>query len=287
MLGAASAREGLETAAVTELLDDDAFSAAFDSFVTPKTETEPEKIEPEAKAEPEAKVEPEMKVEPEAKVEPEVKVEAPAPAVTAKEIGLAVAEALKVKEPEKVAEPEVESPEVASALKDLQENWPTHGVAVNALLERQKKELKAEFAEILKPLQAQIAPLAEATAISTQAQFNAALKAEHADVFDILPAVEEWITKQPAYLQPAYNAVLDKGTVTEVSKFLTDYKAMTSKVEPAAAPDPAKLAAEAAAAAKLKKMETPTTTRTSVTAEPDPTDFDSAFEAGAKLAMSM
>jgi len=185
--------------------------------------------------------------------------------------------------------PEQLQAEVKAALEDLEKNWGTHAVAVNALLEKQAKKLKAEFAEILKPIQAQIAPVVAATAETAQAQFNAALLAQHADAFTIIPDVEKWIESQPAYLQSAYNKVLDEGSAADVAKFLTDYKASTSKQAPAD-DSAAKAAAEKAEAerlAKLDKMKQPATTRTSVTAEPDPQDFDAAFEAGAKLAAQL
>lgn len=299
MAGGASAREGLETS-VSDLLEEDAFAAAFDEAVKPeetppaataKTDEPPAKVEtPAAKTdEPPAKVEtPAAKTD-----EPPAKVETPAPAASAAEIGKAVAEALKAAEPAKVEIPaaeEEDTPEVRAALEDLEKNWGSHAVAVNALLEKQAKKLKAEFAEILKPLQAQIAPVVAATAETAQAQFNAALLAEHADAFTIIPDVEKWIESQPAYLQPAYNKVLDEGTAAEVAKFLTDYKTATGKQTPAAEDPAVKAAAEKAEAerlAKLDKMKQPATTRTSVTAEPDPQDFDAAFEAGAKLAASL
>ena len=151
MAGGASAREGLETS-VSELLEEDAFAAAFDEAVKPEPEA---KAEPEVKTEPEAKVdEPAAKVEPEVKVDPPAKAETPAPAASATEIGEAVAKALKAAEPTKVEPTKVEptaaaeedTPEVKAALEDLEKNWGTHAVAVNALLEKQAKKLKAEFA---------------------------------------------------------------------------------------------------------------------------------------------
>ena len=280
---------------VSELLEEDAFAAAFDEAVKPEPEA---KAEPEVKTEPEAKVdEPAAKVEPEVKVDPPAKAETPAPAASATEIGEAVAKALKAAEPTKVEPTKVEptaaaeedTPEVKAALEDLEKNWGTHAVAVNALLEKQAKKLKAEFAEILKPIQAQIAPVVAATAETAQAQFNAALLAEHADAFTIIPDVEKWIESQPATLQSPYNKVLDEGSAADVAKFLTDYKAATGKQAPAD-DSAAKAAAEKAEAerlAKLDKMKQPATTRTSVTAEPDPQDFDAAFEAGAKLAAQL
>lgn len=295
MAGAASAREGLETS-VTDILEEDAFAAAFAESVKAETGTlEPEPEKPTETPVPVAAVEPEKPTETPAPVaaEPEKPAETPAPAASATEIGKAVAEALKAAEPAKVETPateEEDSPEVKAALEDLEKNWGTHAVAVNALLEKQAKKLKAEFVEFLKPLQAQIAPMATVAAETVQAQFNAALTAAHPDAFTIIPDVEKWIEAQPAYLQPAYNKVLDEGSAAEVAKFLTDYKTATGKTAPAAEDLEAKAAAEKAEAerlAKLEKMKPPATTRTSVTAEPDPQDFDAAYEAGLKAAAAL
>ena len=290
-----------EETSVTELLGDDAFSAAFDSFVEPKegdatrsaeaaTDDADETDEAKAAATDEAKAREEAEAA-EAKAAEELKAAeeaakaAPPPAASAAEIAKAIAEALKPAEPEKKPEApaaeEEDSPEVKEALADLEKNWGSHALAINTLLEKQAKSLKAEFAKILEPLQAQIAPVVAATAAQTQVQFETALKAAHPDAYEIIPAVEAWIEKQPAYLRPAMNHVLDHGSAAEVAEFLTDFKTATGKtVDPAV-----KAAAEKAEAerlAKLKKMEPPTGSRTSVTTEPDPQDFESAWDAASK-----
>ena len=301
MAGEASARAGFETLDVSGMLEEDAFNAAFELSTEPETDAtkviEPTDAEKAAALEAETAAEAE-RVAAEAQTAADTEAARvaaeqaasttktdPPPALSATDIAKAVKEALK---PEKVEEPAPEDPpEVVAALEDLEKNWGTHALAVKTLLERQATALKAEFTKILEPLQAQLTPMVAATATLTQEKFEAAIKTVHPDAYDIIPAVEAWIEKQPAYLQAAYNNVLDNGTVAEVSKFLTDYKTATGT----AAPDTAaaeKLAAEKAtaeaAAKKLKKMEAVTTTRTSVTAEADPADFESAWDAGSKSA---
>ena len=92
-----------------------------------------------------------------------------------------------------------------------------------------------------------------------------------------MPKVEEWIGTQPKIYQGEMKRIIEGGTAAEVVELLSLYKGATAPPEqPAKAkPDPAK-------EARLKRMESPTTARTAVTAEADPDDFDSAFEAEAK-----
>jgi hypothetical protein len=283
----------VEEEGINELLAEDAFNAAFDSFAADGAgaapETPPSKEPPAAKVV-EAAPETPAAAEPAAETKPEpVVVAAPATAAEiAQELGKVV-KALTPAPAEKpapaaVVEEDIDPPEVVEALKDLGDNWGTHKVAIEALLTKQEKRLRAEFAEIMAPLQAQMVPIAASQQDQAQARFEADLKAAHSDAYDILPSVEKWISEQPPLMQAGYNKVLDEGSVADVSQFLTVFKQLTSHT-PAPAADTgaaAKEAAQAAAQEKLEKMETPTPRRTSVTAEPDLTDFDSAFEAGAK-----
>lgn len=282
-----------ETAA--EILSDDDFSKAFNNSALELTEeTPPAKVEPApapkeepapaAAAAPAAKVEPEPA--PAAKVEPEPAATPAAPA----SISEIVAEVLKAtKQPEPAAAPEPEpadSPEVIAALADLESNWGTHKVAIETLLARQEKKLTAQFQEILKPLQEQVQVSVAAATVSAADKFKTELTAAHADAYTLIPDIEKWISEQPAYLQPAYNKVLDEGAVKDVADFITAFKTATGKlaVEPDPAVAEAKAAEEKAKAEKLARMEVTSTSRTSVTAEPDPTDFDSGWNKGAKIA---
>jgi hypothetical protein len=216
---------------------------------------------------------------------------APQP-LTAADIAAAVATALKPAEPAApaAAEPE-DAPEVVAALAELEKDWGTHAIAINALLAKQEKkvrtDLKAEFEEILKPLKEQLAPVIASTQATAADQFRTALTAAHPDAYELEKDMEVWIAGQPEYLQPAYNKVLDEGSAAAVAKLFTDFKAATGRTSTAADDKAAKEAlAQAEAAERLKKMETPSGTRTSVTAEADPNDFDSAFEAGIKKALA-
>jgi len=270
---------------VTGVLDDDAFNAAFDSYAEggeqPPEVPADEKPADEKPAD-EKPVDEKPADEKPASIDP--------PAATAADFAKAVVDAVKTlnkpETPAAAAAPveEVDPPEVVEALKELSENWGTHKVAIEALLGKQEKKLRSEFEEILKPIMAQMAPVVATQQSMAQAEFTKELLAAHSDAFTILPDVEKWIEAQPKFMQDGYNKVLDEGTAADVAEFLTAFKTATGSAAPAAdtKTDEAKAAAAKVAQDKLDKMETPIARRTSVTAEPDPEDYDSAFEASIK-----
>lgn len=271
---------------VTGLLDEDAFNAAFDSYAEggeQSTEAPPEEKPADEKPADEKPADEKPADEKPTPVEP------PASATSAADFAKAVVDAVKtLNKPETPAPAapveEVDPPEVVEALKELSENWGTHKVAIEALLGKQEKKLRSEFEEILKPLMAQVAPVVATQQSMAQAEFTKELLAAHSDAYTILPDVEKWIEAQPKFMQDGYNKVLDEGSAADVAEFLTTYKTATGTAAPAPDPkaDEAKAAAAKAAQDKLDKMETPIARRTSVTAEPDPEDYDSAFEASIK-----
>lgn len=106
---------------------------------------------------------------------------------------------------------------------------------------------------------------------------------------DLVAAVEDWATKQPTYLQDAYRRVIDSGTVQEVADLVSRFKSETgwagqAQSAPAAAPAPApapKKEAGLPPAAKqaVAGLAPVSSKRTAPIAEPDLSDFDSAFAA--------
>lgn len=100
---------------------------------------------------------------------------------------------------------------------------------------------------------------------------------------DVRSKVIDWVKEQPTYLQPAYQYVIQKGTVEEVADLISKYETSTGqKAAPAPTPKPADLApAVKKAAAALAPV---STKRSSFTPPPDPGDFSAAFEAFAKEA---
>ena len=168
------------------------------------------------------------------------------------------------------------SKEEVEAEEQFKKDWPEHA-AREERLKRELEALKTTFTETLEALQGQISPLAQTVQMTAQERHLQTITTAHPDALDIVPKVEEWIGTQPKIYQGEMKRIIEGGSAAEVVELLNLYKGATAPPEqPAKAkPDPAK-------EARLKRMESPTTARTAVTAEADPDDFDSAFEAEAK-----
>ena len=269
-----------EPVAGTEVeIGSDLFSAAFDEAVgglaentSPADETPetPEEVD-ETPAEEEAAPAEEEK--------PEPTPVAPAPQVDVKALVSEIVEATKpAAAPAEKPAPEAPalSKEEIEAEEQFKKDWPEHA-AREERLKRELEALKNSFAETLESIQGQISPLAQTVQMTAQERHLQTITTAHPDALDIVPKVEEWIGTQPKIYQGEMKRIIEGGTAAEVVELLNLYKGATAPPEqPAKAkPDPAK-------EARLKRMESPTTARTAVTAEADPDDFDSAFEAEAK-----
>ena len=269
-----------EPVAGTEVeIGSDLFSAAFDEAVgglaentSPADETPetPEEVD-ETPAEEEAAPAEEEK--------PEPTPVAPAPQVDVKALVSEIVEATKPQAaPAEKPAPEAPalSKEEIEAEEQFKKDWPEHA-AREERLKRELEALKNSFAETLESIQGQINPLAQTVQMTAQERHLQTITTAHPDALDIVPKVEEWIGTQPKIYQGEMKRIIEGGSAAEVVELLNLYKGATAPPEqPAKAkPDPAK-------EARLKRMESPTTARTAVTAEADPDDFDSAFEAEAK-----
>lgn len=95
--------------------------------------------------------------------------------------------------------------------------------------------------------------------------------------------VEKWIAKQPDYLQPGFAHVMERGTVEQVKDLVARFYQSTGQKMPSAAPDPVKVAADAAVAATRTKaaaaLAPVANKRTGAVAAAEPTDFDGGFAA--------
>ncbi len=269
-----------EPVAGTEVeIGSDLFSAAFDEAVgglaentSPADETPetPEEVD-ETPAEEEAAPAEEEK--------PEPTPVAPAPQVDVKALVSEIVEATKPQAaPAEKPAPEAPalSQEEIEAEEQFKRDWPEHAAREDRL-KRELEALKDNFTKTLEMLQGQISPLAQTVQMTAQERHLQTITTAHPDALDIVPKVEEWVSTQPKIYQGEMKRIIEGGTAAEVVELLSLYKGATAPPEqPAkATPDPTK-------EARLKRMESPTTARTAVTAEADPDDFDSAFEAEAK-----
>jgi hypothetical protein len=261
----------------TQQLDDDLFNAAFDEAVGGVDDTDPEP-KPELKTELEP-VEVKAEQDPEPPKAPEVDVKA----IVAEAVAAAkAAEPVPPKVEPAPAAPPGPSPEELEAEEQFRKDWPEH-VVREEKLKSEIAELKKTLDEALQSINGKLAPVVESAATTAQERHLQYITNAHADALEIVPEVEKWVLTQPKFLQPQYNKVLENGTAQEVVELFDLYKTNTGVgTQKDAAAEAAAAAAQAEKAARLKKMEAPATVRTSVTSEPDPQDFDSAFEAEAK-----
>lgn len=269
-----------EPVAGTEVeIGSDLFSAAFDEAVgglaentSPADETPetPEEVD-ETPAEEEAAPAEEEK--------PEPTPVAPAPQVDVRALVSEIVEATKpAAAPAEKPAPEAPalSKEEVEAEEQFKKDWPEHA-AREERLKRELEALKTTFTETLEALQGQISPLAQTVQMTAQERHLQTITTAHPDALDIVPKVEEWIGTQPKIYQGEMKRIIEGGSAAEVVELLNLYKGATAPPE-----QPAKAKTDPAKEARLKRMESPTTARTAVTAEADPDDFDSAFEAEAK-----
>ena len=273
-------------------LADDLFDTAFDEALSsletdaPAT-TEADKaedVEPPVDEVPAA----EGKVENEVpEKQPEVPEKQPEPV----DIKAVVAEVLAATKPaeveEKNAEPAAPQPtaEELAAEEQFKKDWPEHA-AREAHMKAELAELKALLSTTAEALKGQIQPVVQAVADTTAEKHLNTILAKHADALEIYPDVAKWVETQPKILQPAFKATLEGGSASDVIELYDLYKKATPAAGVDTAAQEAKLKQqeqEKEKADRLRRMEAPTgTVRTSVTSEPDPEDFDAAFEQEAK-----
>jgi hypothetical protein len=322
--GAGTKEEGAPAAGVAAA-EPDAFSSAFDDLTAPAA-AEPElKVEPEAKPAAEAKPG-EPAAEPAAKTPEEIAAEATAnEGKTPEEIAAAAAAKPGDKKPEPAAaEPEAKPAATADdILKGIEalmnkpapgaeekpgaggeQEAPLYNAEETAFLADYDKEWgdvvkgealkrRAEYKELLGYVFKQVAdfvkPLQDTAAALATRTHLADIETSIPDYSDQLrDDVTAWVKTQPAYLQTAYNQVINEGTVDEVKDLVDRYRGATGKAAPAAAaaePKPNgkdnELSGDAKkAAAALAPVESK---RSGIQAPGDPSDFDDAWKQAAEL----
>ena len=182
--------------------------------------------------------------------------------------------------------------EEAKAVEEFRKDFPDVAKAFDAQLRALSAKYENRVAQLQEQLVSQfderLAPVVQTIQPLTGNLFVDTITKSHADAFDILPQVEQWVEQQPAFLKAAYNQVLDKGTAKETIELLSHFKQATGKVqddqkaaEQAKAEAATKAKADAQAKEKEQKLDAQegVRSRQSVkTAGLDPADFDSAFE---------
>ena len=178
--------------------------------------------------------------------------------------------------------PPLFSQEEVGVIQQYAKDWPDVARA-EALLRRAEAQqmlgyIFSEFAKEMRPILSQVGTLAERTHIND-------LHNVVVDYDDVRDKVVEWAQKQPAYLQPAYRHVIERGTVDEVKDLIDRYKQSTGvQIAAPTAPQAKKSVTELPvgvkkAAASLAPV---SSKRSAVIQSEDPGDFESAFANAAK-----
>jgi hypothetical protein len=121
-------------------------------------------------------------------------------------------------------------------------------------------------------------PLAASVAANNAERHEAAIRAAHPDADEVVPLVGEWIKKQPAYLQAAYQKVYDDGSTKEVNDLFTRFKTETGYkvpvVKPVVPAKPGPTAEEIASGAPVGTRRSAPNPKGGV----DKDDYDAAFD---------
>lgn len=152
--------------------------------------------------------------------------------------------------------------EAIEALKDLQDNDPEVYKAVQAMLEAKDKtfddkltDLEDRLAKALEPIQES----AEDNAVDSH--FNDIFEAhnDHEELLVEDGPVDQWIAKQPSFMQTSMNAVMENGGTQDVIDLVTQYKdanPVETPPEKASDSDAKEIADKAAEAVKAAKEKT-------------------------------
>jgi len=220
--------------------------------------------------------------------EPEAEAEEPAPEPRedpVERLARLLAEQNRAPEPQEAQQPEAQpEPEIYTAeekklLEDYRKDWPDVAKA-EALSRRQEYHQLVQhvFTEVSKALM----PINDTVQTLSERSHLQELESNVEDYGDIRDKVVEWVETQPAYLQNAYNHVIEQGTATEVVDLIERYRRETGATAPTAAPP--------ATAPRKKERNLPEATKKAVASlapvsskrsvipsRDDPNDFDGAF----------
>lgn len=110
---------------------------------------------------------------------------------------------------------------------------------VNQIVEARLTQAKAEWAESLTPLQAELAASRLEKHLTT-------IYTAHPDAESVVMSreFEAWKASQPSFMQPEIERIQDKGTAAQMVELLNTYRAANPKAAQAPAPAPAPAAAK-------------------------------------------
>lgn len=260
---------------------DASFDTGFDDEINeaPATQSEPTPapVEP-APAEPAAPAEPEKPLR--AEIDPDVLAKAIAAAQAQREPALAAPTTPPAREPAKAED--FLQPEDLTAIDQFKKEWPSEYAAISRMYQAQLQAAMSNLRhDIESKYESALAPVVQTMHKSEERAHYDAITRAHPTWQQDVPAVLEWVGKQPAVTRGAYARVLQSGNAAEVVEVLNLYKAaVTQSAAPATpaskATTPKAAPVSPAAAAALSGV--PQAKRPALPSAADAGDFDAAFE---------
>lgn len=176
--------------------------------------------------------------------------------------------------------PPLYSKEDQEFLQNYEKEWPDVARAESL---RRKAEYRELVTYVFNEVAKNITPIVETVQALSQRTHLSDLHSVVEDYDTVRDQVIDWVGKQPAYLQVAYNHVIQNGTAEEVADLIGRYK---REVAPASPPT-----GNASAPAKKTDTELPSATKQAAAAlapvsskrsavpQGEPSTFEDAFEA--------
>ena len=176
--------------------------------------------------------------------------------------------------------PPLYSREDQEFLQNYEKEWPDVARAESL---RRKAEYRELVTYVFNEVAKNITPIVETVQALSQRTHLSDLHSVVEDYDTVRDQVIDWVGKQPAYLQVAYNHVIQNGTAEEVADLIGRYKREAAPASPSTgnAPAPAKKtdtelpSATKQAAAALA----PVSSKRSAVPQGEPSTFEDAFEA--------
>ena len=188
---------------------------------------------------------------------------------------------------------EVLNPEEQAAFREVETNFIDTAVAIRAVervafakaenaFNTKLKTLEEKFEQRFSQMGQDFAPAIATAKVVAQNTHQAEILKGHADAFEIVPKVEEWVNTLPDFQKEAYNAVLDKGSASQIVELFNIFKKETNgsvKGPPSSTPTPEETAQKAAKEKKLQSQEGVRSRQAAQKGGIDEDDFESAFNA--------
>lgn len=175
---------------------------------------------------------------------------------------------------------EIYTPEEKTLLETYEKDWPDVAKAEALKRRAEYRDLVGfVFQEVVK----EFGPAIQAVQALSQRTHLTDLQAAVGDYNDVRDKVVDWVSKQPVYLQTAYNQVVQHGTVEEITDLIARYRADTGTAATAPVPVPAKKVTELPSTVKQAAASlAPVSSKRASPTSAEPSDFDGAFAAFAE-----